>query len=201
MISIFKIALNSLDGQITIRKISFDPSKQLGRGLEGTFVYKGKFEGRDVAVKRLFIDCYTLADREVKALKDSDNHENIIRFFCTEYDRQFCYIAVELCSCSLNDYILDENFWNLQDLIKHKEVLFQATRGLSHLHQLNIIHRNLKPQNILITLPDIKNYVRVLISDFGLCKRIDNGKVSVTNRIGAAGTDVNFLLFVQIPVL
>ena len=179
------------DGQVTITKISFDPSKPLGKGCEGTFVYKGKYEGRNVAVKRLLIDCFTLADREVKALKDSDNHENIIRYFCTEYDRQFCYIAVELCSCSLNDYVMDKKFNFLCEMIKPKEILYQATKGLSHLHNLNIIHRDIKVQNILITLPDIKNNVRAMISDFGLSKRIDNGVVSVTNRAGAAGTDVS----------
>lgn len=121
-------------------------------------------------------------------MQDSDTHENIIRYFCTEFDRQFCYIAVELCACSLNDYVTSKKYENLKELIKPKEILSQATRGLSHLHQLNIIHRDIKPQNILITAPDSRDIVRAMISDFGLSKRISNkGHVSMTNRVGTDG--------------
>jgi serine/threonine-protein kinase/endoribonuclease IRE1 len=44
-----------------------------------------------------------------------------------------------------------------------------------------------KPANILISFPDNRNNVRALISDFGLCKKVENGKVSMTNR--ASGTE------------
>lgn len=134
------------DEHIKIGKISFNPRHILGKGCEGTFVFRGTFENRDVAVKRLLPDCFTLADREVALLRESDTHENVVRYFCTESDRQFRYIAVELCSATLQDYIEGKGANGLQQLIDMKEVLYQATSGLNHLHHLNIVHRDIKPQ-------------------------------------------------------
>lgn len=152
-------------------------------------MFKGSFEQREVAVKRLLPECFTLADREVSLLRESDTHENVVRYFCTESDRQFRYIAVELCSATLQDYIEGKNASQLKQLISIKEVLYQATNGLSHLHHLNIVHRDIKPQNVLISLPDQKNRVRALISDFGLCKKMNVGKASFSKRSGVTGTE------------
>lgn len=178
-----------LDELIEVGKITFNPRNVLGKGCEGTFVFRGNFEKREVAVKRLLPDCFTLADREVSLLRESDTHENVVRYFCTESDRQFRYIAVELCAATLQDYIEGKNSDQLKKLISIKEVLYQATSGLSHLHHLNIVHRDIKPQNVLISLPDNKNRVRALISDFGLCKKMNVGKASFSKRSGVTGTD------------
>lgn len=52
-------------GLIQVGKISYDLQARLGNGCAGTIVYKGTFESRQVAVKRLLPDCYLLAEREV----------------------------------------------------------------------------------------------------------------------------------------
>lgn len=139
------------DELIEFGKISFDPRNVLGKGCEGTFVFRGSFEKRDVAVKRLLPECFTLADREVALLRESDTHENVVRYFCTESDRQFRYIAVELCAATLQDYIEGKNSHTLKQMIPIKEVLYQATAGLSHLHHINIVRKFL----ILFTLSRI----------------------------------------------
>lgn len=72
------------NGETKVGKIQFNPNDLLGKGCEGTFVFKGKFENRDVAVKRLLPECFTFADREVALLRESDTHENVVRYFCTE---------------------------------------------------------------------------------------------------------------------
>lgn len=54
---------------------------------------------------------------------------------------------------------------------------------------LILVHRDLKPQNILFSMPNQHRIVRVLISDFGLCKRLQLDKNSISRRSGFAGTD------------
>lgn len=61
------------------------------------------FDNRDVAVKRILPECFSFADREVQLLRESDEHPNVIRYFCTERDRQFQYIAIELCAATLQE--------------------------------------------------------------------------------------------------
>ncbi len=126
------------DGEVKVGKITFNSNQVLGKGCEGTFVFKGAFEKRDVAVKRLLPECFTLADREVSLLRESDAHENVVRYFCTEQDRQFKYIAVELCSSTLQDYIEGGLDGELRSKISVREILKQATNGLLHLHVLHI---------------------------------------------------------------
>ena len=60
-----------------------------GYGSHGTVVYKGEFDGRAVAVKRLLMDFYDVAFQEVKLLQESDDHPNVIRYF---YKVGFIYI-------------------------------------------------------------------------------------------------------------
>lgn len=128
----------SEDGVNQVGKISFNPQMVLGKGCEGTFVFKGTFEERDVAVKRLLPECFSFADREVSLLRESDAHENVVRYFCTEQDRQFRYIAVELCSATVQDYTEGKISDEIKNSISMIEVLRQATNGLMHLHSLNI---------------------------------------------------------------
>lgn len=53
----------------------------LGYGSHGTVVYKGTYDGRSVAVKRLLIDFYDVAFHEVRLLQESDDHPNVVRYF------------------------------------------------------------------------------------------------------------------------
>ncbi|XP_055375464.1 serine/threonine-protein kinase/endoribonuclease IRE1 [Condylostylus longicornis] len=177
------------DGQVRVGKIIFDPEKILGKGCEGTFVFRGTFEKRNVAVKRLLPECFTFADREVALLRESDTHENVIRYFCTEQDRQFRYIALELCAATLQDISEGSRCHELCSVIDLWDILKQATSGLSHLHSLNIVHRDIKPQNVLLSFPDSNNMVRAMISDFGLCKKLNHDSKSFSRRSGITGTE------------
>ncbi|XP_075231687.1 serine/threonine-protein kinase/endoribonuclease IRE1-like [Lycorma delicatula] len=174
------------DGTVRVGKITFHMKNVLGKGCEGTFVFRGEFDGRAVAVKRLLPECFTVADREVCLLRESDMHANVVRYFCTEQDKQFRYIALELCAATLQDYV-EKNIY--ADAISESDVLHQATSGLEHLHSLNIVHRDIKPHNVLLSVPSSAGKVRAMISDFGLCKKLQIGRASFSRRSGITGTD------------
>ncbi|XP_029433055.1 serine/threonine-protein kinase/endoribonuclease IRE2 [Rhinatrema bivittatum] len=172
---------------LVIGKISFHPRDILGHGAGGTFVFRGKFDDRTVAVKRILQECYNFVDREVELLRQSDEHANVIRYFCTEKDKQFYYLAIELCAATLQEYVekLSEDDVGLDATT----LLYQTMSGLAHLHSLNIVHRDIKPCNILISLPNSCGRVRAVISDFGLCKKLQDGRHSFSLRSGIPGTE------------
>ncbi|KAI8340481.1 kinase-like domain-containing protein [Chlamydoabsidia padenii] len=165
----------------------------LGYGSHGTVVYKGTFDGRAVAVKRLLIDFYDVAIQEVKLLQESDDHPNVVRYFYKEESDRFLYIALELCFGSLQD-CMDRSLaipdMKLYDQVDPANTLYQITSGIQHLHSLKIVHRDLKPQNILLapskhglinnnaSSKDGHPPLRILISDFGLCKKLDGEQSS-----------------------
>uniref|UniRef100_A0A8C3EBB3 Serine/threonine-protein kinase/endoribonuclease IRE1 n=1 Tax=Corvus moneduloides TaxID=1196302 RepID=A0A8C3EBB3_CORMO len=173
--------------RVVVGKISFNPKDVLGHGAEGTIVYRGSFDNRDVAVKRILPECFSFADREVQLLRESDEHPNVIRYFCTERDRQFQYIAIELCAATLQEYVEQKAFSHhgLQPIT----LLQQTTSGLAYLHSLSIVHRDLKPHNILISMPNAHGKVKAMISDFGLCKKLAVGRHSFSRRSGVPGTE------------
>uniref|UniRef100_A0A8C7HV33 non-specific serine/threonine protein kinase n=1 Tax=Oncorhynchus kisutch TaxID=8019 RepID=A0A8C7HV33_ONCKI len=127
---------------------------------------RGRFDGRRVAVKRILPECFDVAERE--------------------RDKLFTYIAIELCAATLQQYVEDPS---CHAGLSPVTVLQQTMCGLSHLHSLNIVHRDLKPRNILLSQPGPLGRVRALISDFGLCKKIPEGRTSFSLRSGIPGTE------------
>ncbi|OMH83412.1 Serine/threonine-protein kinase/endoribonuclease IRE1 [Zancudomyces culisetae] len=177
----------------------------LGYGSHGTVVYLGKFEGKPVAVKRLLIDFYGSAKLEIQALQEVDAHPNVIRYYCSEVQGSFLHIALELCIGSLHDAIslvaheqqsLESPLAKLYKSLKPRDVLLQISNGLHHLHNLKLVHRDIKPQNILISLPpqqqkklfeenevtpEIQKAAKILISDFGLSRMLKEDESSFLN--------------------
>lgn len=203
------------DNPVTLPPTGRDPSnypmdknltisdKVLGYGSHGTVVYQGTFENRPVAVKRMLLDFYDVASHEVRLLQESDDHPHVIRYFCSQLSatEKFLYIALELCLCSLDDIIEKPQQYLSLRMPKLNHVLYQLAGGLHYLHLLHIIHRDLKPQNILVAAakhddrlqlvqPHQENNVRLVISDFGLCKKLESDQSSfrATTNYAALGT-------------
>lgn len=184
--------VNEISGPILrMNSLEVNTDKLIGTGSNGTMVFEGKFDGRNVAVKRMLIQFFEIASQETKLLRESDDHPNVIRYYAQQQSQGFLYIALELCSASLADVIEKPHLHRAlaqggeRDL---PNVLYQITNGLQHLHNLRIVHRDLKPQNILVSLGK-DGRPRLLVSDFGLCKKLDGEQSSFrATTAHAAGT-------------
>ena len=61
---------------IKIASLEVNTEKLIGTGSNGTMVFEGKFDGREVAVKRMLIQFFDIASQETKLLRESDDHPN-----------------------------------------------------------------------------------------------------------------------------
>ncbi|KAL1894279.1 bifunctional endoribonuclease/protein kinase ire1 [Ceratocystis pirilliformis] len=177
--------------RLRMGQLEVDINNQLGTGSNGTLVFAGRFDGRDVAVKRMLIQFYDIASQETRLLRESDDHPNVIRYHSQQVRDGFLYIALERCAASLSDVVEKPHmFRQLADAGRQDipSVLYQITNGIKHLHSLRIVHRDLKPQNILVNMGN-DGKPRLLVSDFGLCKKLEGGQSSFGATTGrAAGT-------------
>lgn len=130
----------------------------VGSGAQGV-VFKGKLGDEEVAVKKV----NNKSETDIKHLRKL-NHPNIVAFrgVCTQPP---CYcIVMEYCP-----------YGQLYDALKNGRVIPPATvvewskhiaSGMNYLHSRNIIHRDLKSPNILISTNDV-----LKISDFGTSRQ------------------------------
>ena len=56
--------------------LEVNEDQQLGTGSNGTIVFAGRWDGRDVAVKRMLIQFNEIASQETRLLRESDDHPN-----------------------------------------------------------------------------------------------------------------------------
>lgn len=156
--------------------------KILGEGgMANVYLAEDTILGRKVAVKVLRGDLATdekfvrRFQREALAAS-SLNHPNIVEMYDVGEDDGNFYIVME--------YVEGRN---LKQLIKKREsltipevvdIMLQLTDGLSHAHDSYIIHRDIKPQNILI----LDNGL-VKITDFGIAMALNSSQLTQTNSV------------------
>ena len=187
--------------QVGRLKINVNHDKCLGHGSNGTSVFPGVLDGREVAVKRLLRSSTSLAAKEIKHLLSSDENQHVIRYFGKEESQNFTYIALDLFAASLDQLIEHpERYPTLVTASQGfdvKDALRQVTDGVQHLHSLKLVHRDIKPQNVLvravksIRLTEGMPRLQFVISDFGLAKDLEEGPESTfapTANHTAAGT-------------
>ncbi len=166
-------------------KLHYDTSETLGSGAQAT-VYKATYFGIPVAAKIFLLKNFgvqndlTDFEREAKFLAEHSKHPNIVRFIGIAYNPEFNRIALvtELCKYgSLASYITNKRVdWNAK-----LQILHGIASGMNYLHCNQIIHRDLKCENVLL---DSNMHPKII--DFGLSKKIENLETNMTMNVGTA---------------
>jgi len=170
----------TLEGQITratrrqsLSEIGFgriDTYTKLDKLGEGTYatVYKGKSRLTDnlVALKEIRLEheegAPCTAIREVSLLKDL-KHANIVTLHDIVHTEKSLTLVFEYLERDLKQYM--DDCGAILAMNNVKLFLFQMLRGLAYCHARRVLHRDLKPQNLLIN-----ERGELKLADFGLAR-------------------------------
>ena len=185
-----KINLNDQSAEIRGygNKKNHHPSKSIGHYIIGKTIGEGTFgkvklgthilTGDKVAVKMLEKERITdVADvervsREIYILK-LIRHPNIIQLYeIIETPKQLYLIMEYANGGELFDYIVEKNRVDENEACNFFQ---QIISGIDYIHKLNIVHRDMKPENLLID--DKKN---IKIVDFGLSNTFKDNELLKT---------------------
>ncbi|KAH3757163.1 serine/threonine-protein kinase STY8 [Pelomyxa schiedti] len=142
----------------------------IGAGATGR-VSKGSWRGTTVAVKQFYPMTTTEFETEIKGIASLGNHPNIVTTYGviipeTEGD-PFCIVSEFVQYGSLAS-LLDARRLTPAE-IAHAAICM--AKGIAFLHSKGVIHRDIKPQNVLVSELDP---LLVKLCDFGLAKTISS---------------------------
>ncbi|KAG9509796.1 Cyclin-dependent kinase 1-A, partial [Fragariocoptes setiger] len=151
----------------------YDDYEKIERIGEGTYgvVYKARHKetNKIVALKKIRLEnedegVPSTAIREISLLKEL-NHPNVVLLQDVHMSENRLYLIFEFLSMDLKRYIdsLPDNEY--MDPMLLKSYLYQMLEALIFCHKRRVIHRDLKPQNLLI---DDKGTIK--LADFGLAR-------------------------------
>ena len=139
--------------------------------LQGTYgvVYKAKdlATGEIVALKKIRLEAEdegipSTAIREISLLKELQ-HPNIVRLYDVVHTEHKLTLVFEYLDQDLKKYL--DHCDGRSDLGVLQSFLFQLIRGVQFCHQHRVLHRDLKPQNLLINREG-----ELKLADFGLAR-------------------------------
>lgn len=175
---------------------SEDEGSVLGQGGSGTVIYRARYQGQPVAVKRFHIKKFknmasTPADTMLRHLRATDAMKNFSEFrqeasmlHALQHPcivsligisiHPLCF-ALELAPLGSLNTVLADNardaaFMPLGHMLTQK-VAYQIASGLAYLHKKNIIFCDLKSDNILVWSLDVKELVNIKLSDYGISRQ------------------------------
>ena len=135
---------------------------------------------RQVAIKTFKIDAndedaVKRFNREAKAVT-SLSHPNIVSIYDVENEGEFYYLILEYVEgMTLKDYMIKNPRIPIETIV---HIAKQIASGLSHAHQNGIIHRDIKPQNILMN-----DNLTCKITDFGIARAYGDTTLTQTNQM------------------
>ncbi|MEO2014585.1 MAG: serine/threonine-protein kinase [Fuerstiella sp.] len=161
----------------------FELKKKLGKGATGeVFLARQISLDRPVAVKTLSKELAKKEDAVARFLRearsmDKLDHVNIVKFYAADSYKGIHYVAIE--------YVDGKSIQNWLDKLKQfsigdaVHIAIVAAEALKHAHDLNMVHRDVKPDNILLTSTGV-----VKVADFGLVKTLDEDVALTQNDTG-----------------
>lgn len=142
--------------------------EKIGEGTYGV-VYKAKNRQTEeiIALKRIRLEAEdegipSTAIREISLLKEL-RHPNIVRLYDVVHAEKKLTLVFEYLDQDLKKY-LDVSIGGLDTMIV-KSFLFQLITGIAYCHHHRVLHRDLKPQNLLINREG-----ELKLADFGLAR-------------------------------
>ncbi len=159
----------------------FSILSELGEGGAGTV-----YSARDVELERLVAlkvvehspDMIKLFKRESAALA-ALTHPNIARIYaCGIYQKRFAYLAMEFIEGPTLQHLLANN--ERMSPTEAIHVALKVCSALSLVHALGIIHRDVKPANIMFASPTDGGEQTVKLIDFGLARWLTGKTLTAT---------------------
>ncbi|CAL5346678.1 unnamed protein product [Camellia sinensis] len=162
-----------------IKNEDLEELRELGSGTFGT-VYHGKWRGSDVAIKRIKKSCFTGRSSEQERLtlefwREADilsklHHPNVVAFYGVVQDGPggtLATVAEYMVNGSLRHVLVSKE--RQLDRRKRLIIAMDAAFGMEYLHSKNIVHFDLKCDNLLVNLKDPLRPI-CKVGDFGLSK-------------------------------
>lgn len=150
----------------------FQKIEKIGEGTYGV-VYKGrnKQTGQIVAMKKIRLESEdegipSTAIREISLLKEL-KHPNIVSLEDVLMEDNRLYLIFEFLSMDLKKYMDSLPTDKLMDPDLVKSYMYQITAAMLFCHRRRVLHRDLKPQNLLINKDGV-----IKVADFGLGRSV-----------------------------
>ena len=84
---------------------------------------------------------------------------------------------MELCAATLQDLVLGA--YKGPKVGNHRQMLYQITLGVEFLHSKDIVHRDINPQNIYISIPNGSKPPTMKVGDYGMRRLVGQGRFSL----------------------
>ena len=173
--------------EIEIEGTKYELVQFVNRGGFGE-IYKAKVKNKNVIVAIKVMENTPNIQEEIKnEIKflgltkqiPIDNHP-VIEYYGSKSTKEGIFIAMELASCDLVTFWVDKiNEGNGEEiLVIGMIIIICVLRALAFLERLNIIHGDIKPQNLVI-VPNEKNFCIKLI-DFGTVEKMNTRRAQLT---------------------
>jgi len=156
-------------------------TKYLGGGMSSVYLAEDIILDRDVVVKMIKADpldkekSVKRFQREVESTIQL-SHPNIVSVIDVDETEEYHILVTEVVhGPNLKEYIMKNHPIDIDEVIS---IAMMTLRGIQHAHDRGIIHRDIKPQNILMD-----DSGKVKITDFGIAKALSETRMTETNQV------------------